>query len=72
VQPRDRLKLQDAIEFALKWPSLLEAQFLHDLHRAVGAEGVSGQPDLPAAAASDEPNQFVVWYNWSCGRLRHK
>lgn len=51
--------------------SVLESLFLNDFHCTVKAEGISGEPDLPAAAAPDGANQFVIWHQGNCRLLRH-
>ena len=43
VQPGDGLKLQNAVELALKGPPVLDHLFHHDFDRTVGAERILGQ-----------------------------
>jgi hypothetical protein len=48
------------VQLAIERTLILEAVAMHDLHRSVGAQRVSGQPNLTVAAAPNAAEQRVI------------
>ena len=64
VAARERLEFLDAIELTLVGTGIGEAIAEDDLHRAPGADGGAGEPDIAIAAAANAPDQFVIGHGW--------
>ena len=55
-----RLEALHAGELALERAVVVEGAPINDLHRAVNAKGVPGQPDLAVAALADAADERVI------------
>ena len=60
VAAGNRLEALHARELALERTVVVEGAPVNDLHRAVNAEDIPGEPDLAVAALADAPDERVI------------